>query len=97
MKSMKKTGKVILTSYYTRSINGALHKIITTSPRINVDVLGTPQTKHVKFSRKSARIIGCRGKDLRRKAIRVRGDKESLKKLIRLKIPDGVYIRLEQK
>jgi hypothetical protein len=91
---MMKKAYVRLTGLDTPKVNQAMFRVIKSSPRVHVGVIGTPKNEKVKWSKTRARQSGCEEVELKRKVIEVRGELVNLKRLLKLKIPDDVYIQL---
>ena len=92
---MQKTAQIQLTSLEPKPINGAIVQIVKTSPKFNVEIIGSPKIINVKWSKKRARVAGCEGIKLQRKVITVAGTNDDLKKILRIKLPEDVYDQLK--
>lgn len=94
MKEMQKSAKLVLTSYNLDTINTSLAVILAQAVKMRVSVEGTPVSSKVVFSNDDTPIWGCKRSDVKRKSVFVSGSVQDLKKLIKIKTAEGVYVQL---
>ena len=90
---MKQTANFVLTSYDLPKIDGAISNIRRNVSRMRI-TLGDPEEQNISWLKGKPKMWGCSGDDIKIKTILVSGSSEELKKLNRIKAPDGVFTQL---
>lgn len=91
---MQKSAQLVLTSYNLKTIDVSIDAILSQAVKMNISVEGKPVSSKVVPSKKTTPMWGCERDDVQRKSIFVSGSIDDLKKLIKIKTPEGVYVQL---
>lgn len=92
---MEKSARLVLTSYDSSKIKGAISTIQKSTKTGRVDVkFGKPVDQKVKWTSGQPRIWGCSKADLKRKYVLVSGKTSDLRKISKVQVPKGVYVQL---
>lgn len=92
---MQRRAYVKVTGTAFSNVDRAMSRFVNASRRYHVSVESAPKREPVIWSKARAKLSGCEGIRLKRKVIAVKGERENVKRMLRMKIPEDVYIHMK--